>query len=283
MESTIVRTNFLKAVIHLADLDYLARMEAFTIEHADVRRDGKYILSDVSIKASIGERIAIIGPNGAGKSTLVDVISRRIHPLATDRYRSSIFGEERWRISDLRLRIGHVAPNQDSFFQTTYTAREIVASGLYASLGFDFHHEIKPEDWDKAEAELGKVGMLEKKDRTMNTLSTGEMRRVLLARAAVISPSLLLLDEASAGLDFPSRADLRNTIASYATENRTIVMVTHELSEIIPEIDRIVLMKDGRIVMEGTKADTLRTDILSDLYSRPVHVAEADGIYTAFC
>ena len=127
-------------------------MEAFTIEHADVRRDGKYILSDVSIKASIGERIAIIGPNGAGKSTLVDVISRRIHPLATDRYRSSIFGEERWRISDLRLRIGHVAPNQDSFFQTTYTAREIVASGLYASLGFDFHHEIKPEDWDKAEA-----------------------------------------------------------------------------------------------------------------------------------
>ena len=125
--------------------------------------------------------------------------------------------------------------------------------------------------------------MLEKKDRTMNTLSTGEMRRVLLARAAVISPYLLLLDEASAGLDFPSRADLRNTIASYATENRTIVMVTHELSEIIPEIDRIVLMKDGRIVMEGTKADTLRTDILSDLYSRPVHVAEADGIYTAFC
>ena len=264
-------------------LDYHRGMEAFSIEHADVRREGKFILSDVSLRADIGERIAIIGPNGAGKSTLVDVIDRRIYPLATDRYRSSLFGEERWVVSELRLRIGHVSPGQDEFFRTTYTAREIVASGLHASLGFDFHHVIAKEDWERADEELAKVSMLEKKDRLMNTLSTGEMRRVLLARSAITSPSLLLLDEATAGLDFPSRADLRNTISGYATENRTIVMVTHELSEIIPAIDRIVLMKDGRIVMEGSKEETLREDVLSDLYSRPVHVAEADGIYTAFC
>lgn len=258
-------------------------MEAFSIEHAFVRRDGKYILSDVSIKAEIGERIAIIGPNGAGKSTLVDVIDRRLYPLANDNYRSSLFGEERWIISDLRKRIGHVSPGQDEFFRTSYTAREIVASGLHASLGFDFHHVIDKEDWERADAELAKVSMLNKKDRTMNTLSTGEMRRVLLARAAITSPSILLLDEASAGLDFPSRADLRNTISDYATDNRTIVMVTHELSEIIPAINRIILMKDGTIVKEGTKEETLREDILSELYSRTVHVAVADGIYTAFC
>lgn len=258
-------------------------MEAFSIEHADVRRDGKYILSDVSVKAEIGERLAIIGPNGAGKSTLVDVIDRRIHPLATDRYKSSLFGEERWIISELRKKIGHVSPGQDDFFRTTYTAREIVASGLHASLGFDFHHEIDPMDWEKADRELEKVSMLDKKDRTMNTLSTGEMRRVLLARAAITEPSILLLDEAASGLDFPSRADLRTTISNYATTNRTIVMVTHELSEIIQTIDRIILMKDGKIVMEGSKEKTLKEDILSDLYSRKVHIAEVDGIYTAFC
>ncbi len=258
-------------------------MEAFRIEHADVRRDGKYILSDVSLKADIGECIAIIGPNGAGKSTLTDVIDRRVYPLATDRYRSFLFGEEKWIVSELRVKIGHVSPGQDEFFRTTYTAREIVASGLHASLGFDFHHTIDPSDWERADEELEKVSMLEKKDRTMNTLSTGEMRRVLLARAAITSPPLLLLDEASAGLDFPSRADLRNTIAGYATGNRTIVMVTHELSEIIPEIDRIILMKDGKIVKEGTKKETLNDEVLSELYSRHVHVAEADGIYTAFC
>ena len=164
-------------------------MEAFRIEHADVRRDGKYILSDVSIKAEIGEHIAIIGPNGAGKSTLVDVIDRRVYPLATDRYRSSLFGEERWIVSELRIKIGHVSPGQDDFFRTTYTAREIVASGLHASLGFDFHHTIDPTDWERADKELEKVSMLDKKNRTMNTLSTGEMRRVLLARAAITSPS----------------------------------------------------------------------------------------------
>ena len=258
-------------------------MEAFDIRHAFVRREGKHILSDVSVKADIGERIAIIGPNGAGKSTLIDVLDRRIYPLALDQYYSSLFGEERWIISDLRRRIGHVSPGQDEFFRTSYTAREIVASGLHASLGFDFHHIIDKEDWERADEELSKVSMLDKKDRTMNTLSTGEMRRVLLARAAITSPSILLLDEASAGLDFPSRADLRNTISEYATANRTIVMVTHELSEIIPAIDRIILMKDGKIVMEGTKEETLKESILSDLYSRPVHIAVADGIYTAFC
>ena len=266
-----------------ARLDYHRVMEAFRIEHADVRRDGKYILSDISIEAEIGERIAIIGPNGAGKSTLVDVIDRRVYPLATDRYRSSLFGEERWIVSELRMKIGHVSPGQDEFFRTTYTAREIVASGLHASLGFDFHHTIDPSDWERADEELDKVSMLGKKDRTMNTLSTGEMRRVLLARAAVTSPSVLLLDEASAGLDFPSRADLRSTISGYATERRTLVMVTHELSEILPSIQRIILMKDGRIVKDGSKEECLTEPVLSELFGRSVHVAASDGIYTAFC
>ena len=264
-------------------MDYHAGMEAFRVEHASVRRDGKLILSDVSIKAEEGERIAIIGPNGAGKSTLIDVIDRRVYPLARDEYRSSLFGEERWIVSELRKKVGHVAPGQDEFFRTTYTAREIVASGLHASLGFDFHHIIDRADWERADEELAKVSMLDKKDRTMNTLSTGEMRRVLLARAAITNPDMLLLDEASSGLDFPARASLRETISSYATGRRTIVMVTHELSEIIPAIERIVLMKDGKIVMEGSKEETLREDVLSDLYSTKVHVAEADGIYTAFC
>ena len=257
-------------------------MEAFTIENAYVRRDGRYILSGVSVKAEKGEHIAIIGPNGAGKSTLVDVIARRTYPLALDEYRSSILGEERWMILDLRKRMSLVSPSQDSFFQTTYTAREIVASGLHSSLGFDFHHVVSQEDWEKADIELRKVGMDRLGDRAMNTLSTGEKRRVLLARAAVTDPEILLLDEASSGLDFPSRADLRDTIASYTTGDRTLVMVTHELAEILPSIDRIILMKDGRIVMDGTKEGTLREDILSDLYGRKVMVACRNGIYTAF-
>ena len=258
-------------------------MEAFTIEHASVRRDGKYILRDVSLHADMGEHIAIIGPNGAGKSTLIDVIARRTYPLALDEYRSSILGEERWMIQELKMRISLVSPSQDEFFTSSYPAREIVASGLHSSLGFDFHHAVDDDDWIKADRELEKTGMLEKKDRTMNTLSTGEKRRVLLSRAAITAPDILLLDEASSDLDFPSRADLRNTIAGYATGDRTIVMVTHELSEILPSMNRIILMKNGAIAADGSKKDLLRSDILSDLYERKVTVAEKDGIFTAFC
>ena len=258
-------------------------MDAFRIENATVRRDGKNILTSVSVKAAVGEHIAIIGPNGAGKSTLLGVIARRIYPLALDEYRSEILGEERWIIQDLKKRVSLVSPAEDIFYTSSYTAREIVASGLHASLGFDFHHAVAPEDWEKADEELRKTGMYEKRERTMNTLSTGEKRRVLLARAAVTSPDILLLDEASTGLDFPSRADLRNTIADYATESRTVVMVTHELSEILPGITRIILMKKGEIVKDGTKEECLTEEVLSNLFERKVNVALSDGIYTAFC
>ncbi len=258
-------------------------MEAFTIEHASVRRDGRYILTDVSIRAEKGERIAILGPNGAGKSTLVDVIARRTYPLALDEYRSSVLGEEKWMILELRKKLSVVSPSQDAFFATTYSAKEIVASGLYSSLGFDFHHSVKAEEWALTESMLRKAGLGYLKDRAMNTLSTGEKRRVLLARAAITEPEILLLDEASSGLDFPSRADLRDTITGYATKGRTLVMVTHELSEILPSIDRIILMKDGRIIADGSKKETLREDTLSRLYGRKVMIAERDGIFTAFC
>ena len=253
------------------------------IEHASVRRDDRYILDDVSLTVKEGERIAILGPNGAGKSTLISVIARKTYPLARSDYRNIIFGEERWIIQQLKPMIGLVSPSEDDFFTTTYPAREIVASGIFSSLGFDFHHQLSDEVWERADRELIKVGMIEKKDRAMNTLSTGEKRRILLARAAINNPPLMLLDEASNGLDFPSRADLRMVISSYADDGRTIIMVTHELAEIIREVDRIILMKDGKIIRDGNKKEILTSNILSDAYGRHVEVAEKDGIFTAFC
>lgn len=253
------------------------------IEHAYVRRDGQYILEDINLVIEKGERIAVIGPNGAGKSTLMDVMARRIYPLAKDNYKNRFMGQERWIIQDLKPLIGLISPSSDDFFTTTYTVREIVASGLYSSLGFDFHHEIGNATWEKADSALKKAGIPHLKDRRMNTLSTGEKRRVLLARATITEPPVMILDEASNGLDFPARADLRNLISQYATLDRTIIMVTHELTEIIPEVDRVLLMKGGRIMFDGNKKDALSSERLSSLYGRNIFVAENDGIYTAFC
>lgn len=264
-------------------LCYDRAMEAFRIENAKVRRDGKIILSVPSLSVEKGEHIAVIGPNGAGKSTLIGIIARTVYPLALDNYSLTVLGEKRWMISDLKLKVSLVSPAEDMFMHSRYSAREIVASGLHASLGFDFHHEVRPSDWDRADEELSKVGMLDKKGRTIDTLSTGEKRRVLLARAAITRPEILLLDEASSGLDFPSRADLRETIASYATGSCTVVMVTHELSEILPSMKRVILMKDGEITFDGDKKEALTSERLSDIYGRHVAVAEENGIYNAFC
>ena len=192
----------------------------------------------------------------------------------------------RRRPTDLRSEfeklVGVVSERNAQFLNTSYSVREIVCSGLYASLGFDFHHQIRPEDWLKADEELKSVGLYEKRDRVMNTLSSGEKRRIMLARVNINKPRLLLLDEASSALDFPSRASLRRLISTY-TEESTVIMVTHELSEIIPEIKRVILMKNGRIVMDGKKEDVLTEDNLSALFMEKVYVSEHNGIYNAYC
>ncbi len=252
------------------------------IEHATVRRDTREILKDASLTIKKGENISIIGPNGAGKSTLVGVMARKIYPLARDEYKNEIFGEEKWIISDLRKRIGLISPQEDDYCNTRYKVLEIVVSGLYSSLGFDFHHDVDDSDWEKGERALKDAGLYHLRDKRIDTLSTGERRRVLVVRAEITQPRMLILDEASSGMDFPSREDFRRSISSYASKERNIIMVTHELSEIIPEADRVILMRDGFIVFDGKKSEALTEERLSELYSRKVYVSEKNGIYTAF-
>lgn len=252
------------------------------IENANVRRADKLILDGVSLSIDKGEHTAIIGPNGAGKSTLMGVFSKEVHPLARDDYFYSLLGQSRWRIEDIRKEIGLVSPVLNKYLHSTYTAFEMVVSGLYSAIGLDFHHSITEEDTTLALNELSRVNALHLKDRCMNTLSSGEARRVFLARSAVHNPKILMLDEASDALDFPSRAILRESISSYSKE-KTILMITHELSEIIPEINRIVLMKNGRIVKVGTKDEILNEELLSLVYERKVYVDKRDNLFNAWC
>lgn len=258
-------------------------MNVIELKHASVRRDGEYILKDVSLSVEEGEKIAIIGPNGAGKSTLINVIARNTYPLRTDDYSLALFGEERWRIEQLKKKIGIVNHTLSWYVNTTYTVFDIVLSGLYAAIGLDFHHVVSEEDKQMCEKELRRVGIWHLKDKAMNTLSSGERSRALLARAAITDPQLMLLDEASNALDFPSRSELRRTISSYAVEGKTIILVTHELSEIIPEIDRVIVMKDGCIFADGRKEDVITEELLSEVYGQKIYVDSRDGLYSAWC
>lgn len=256
---------------------------AVHITHAFVRRNDNYILSDVSLDIRSGEHVAIIGPNGAGKSTLVSLISMDIHPLARDDFHRVIFGQERWPVMELKKHLGIVSPLLAFFCNTTYTAFDIILSGLFSAIGLDFHHQVTDEMRERTRKEMEKVGIWHLRDKYMNTLSSGETQKVLLARAAIHNPEMLLLDEAAAALDFPARASLRETISGYAKEGKTIVMVTHEMAEIIPEIQRIILLKGGRIIADGPKEEILTEKLLSSIYGTTVYVDHRNGLYNAWC
>ena len=253
------------------------------IKNASVRRNNKYILNNVSFSIDEGEHTAILGPNGSGKSTLLNICSMEVHPLWSENLSISRFNKENINKEDLRKHIGVVSQIIFQMCNTTYRVKDVVTSGIFSSIGIDFHHKITKEHIEKTLISLENNYCDHLSDKYMNTLSTGEAQRVLLARALVHNPKLLLLDEAASGLDFPSRSHYRKALENAINHNKTIIMITHELSQILPQINNIILMKDGMIYKKGNKEDLLNEEILSNLFDQKVYVAKKNGIYSAWC
>lgn len=253
------------------------------LKNATVRRNDNIILDDVSLSVEKGEHIAIIGPNGAGKSTLLKVLTKEVHPLARDGFSYSFCGDTKISILKLREKLGIVSPSLLSACNTTYKALDVVISGLFSSYGLDFHHIVTQDHIERALKEMKRLSIEHLKNKYMNTLSSGESEKVILARAAVHAPEVLILDEVSNTLDFVARANLRNLINEYAKDGKTIIMVTHEIAEIPPECERIIIMKEGRIIHDGDKKKLLTEEILSSIYERPVFVEEKNNIYSTWC
>ena len=257
--------------------------QVIELTHATVMRMGKPILDDVSFSVKNNEHVAIIGPNGAGKSTLVQVISEEIHPLYNPQSKRILFGKERWQVIELRKHLGIVSQSLQYLCNSTYKAWEIAISGFFSSIGLDFHHQVEDVHREKTEQVMRSYGVWHLKDKQMNRLSSGEARRILLCRASVHDPKVMLLDEAVSNLDFPSRHQYRQTLEQLDQERKTIILATHELSEIIPSIQRIVVMQEGKIVADGPKKDILQESLLSEVYKSRVFVDEREGLYTAWC
>lgn len=255
----------------------------FVLENANIRREGKYILQDLSLHIKKGEHVAIIGPNGSGKSTLLKILTKDIHPLSRDDFYYAFLGDKKIPVWELRNQLGIVTPSLLEACNTTYSAFEIVISGFFSSYGLDFHHIITKEQKELALKEMERSSILYLKDKYMNTLSSGEAVKTLLTRAVIHNPKALILDEVSNSLDFPTRSNLRNLISTYSKEGKTIIMVTHELAEIPTECNRIIIMKNGRIIHDGNKKESLNEKLLSDVYERQIFVEEKNNIYSAWC
>jgi iron complex transport system ATP-binding protein len=246
-------------------------------QNISVKRGGKLALDNLSLRISLNEHVAILGPNGCGKSTLIKTITRELYPLYSPDSRITIMGEERWNVAELRLLLGMVSNDLMAVCRTDTTGRDIVLSGFFSSWAIFLNHHVEPEQRKRADAVLAQVGALHLADRPVEQMSSGESQRILIARALVHEPRALIFDEPSNSLDLRMQRELRGTMSKLAQSGVGIVLVTHQTADIIPEIERVVLMREGRIVGDGPKKEMLTEEKMSDLFGFPVRVSYRDG------
>jgi iron complex transport system ATP-binding protein len=244
-----------------------------------VMRGPKPALDDFSLQVGANEHVAILGPNGCGKSTLIKTITRECYPVARPESSMSILGEESWDVFNLRKRLGIVS--NDLMLSCTGDAcgRDVVLSGFFSSTAIYPNHVVDRKLTELAETALAELKIAHLADRPVCEMSSGEARRVLIARALVHKPHALLFDEPCNSLDLAAQQNLRNTMSALANAGTAVILVTHELADIVPEIQRVVLMKQGRIVADGPKEEILRIDHLAALFGVNVEMARRDGHY----
>ena len=255
------------------------------IDGATLVKGGRRILDELHLEIAEGEHTAILGPNGSGKSSLIKLITRQHYPLARTNGQPpiTIFGRARWDVFELRALLGIVSSDLHQEFTGVGRMRglEAVLSGFFAGLGLAAHHDVTPMMRERAQEALSQMEADHLAGNPLAEMSTGEARRVLIARALVPDPRALLLDEPTAGLDLIARHRFLETLRHIATRGKTIILVTHHVEEVLPEIGSIILLREGRVFRDGPKRDVLTSEHLTAAFGAPIRIWEKDGYYGA--
>jgi iron complex transport system ATP-binding protein len=249
------------------------------LQNVTVMRGQKIVLESFSLRIRGDEHVAILGPNGCGKSTLIKTITRECYPVSQEGSSMTILGHERWDVFELRSLLGIVSNDLMSKCTGEACGCDVVLSGFFSSTRIFPHHPVDPRHRKLADAALTQLQISHLSQRSVAEMSSGEARRVLIARALVHKPRALLFDEPSNSLDVFARQSLRQTMSALAKAGIGIILVTHDLSDVIPEIERVLLMSNGRIVAEGPKDQMLQPERLESLFGIKVEMARHDGYY----
>ena len=242
-----------------------------------VVRGGEPALDRVSLTIPQGENVAVLGPNGAGKSTLLRMLNGEFFPLRRPGVRMRLLGRARWNVFDVRRQLGVVSHELQAAHHGWLTGLDVVSSGFFASVGVYRHQRLTDAQRQRAAASAASQGAGDLLERRFDTLSSGEQRRLLLARALVHEPHTLLLDEPATGLDLKAAFGLMERLRALAAAGTTLVIVTHHIDQIPPEVERVVLLKAGRVFADGPKDEVLTTETLSDLFEVGVRLVQRNG------
>ena len=263
------------------------------LDNASVVLGERRVLDGLTLSIPVGQHTAILGPNGAGKSTFIKLLTLQQYPAVEEREGFSradppspirVFGQDRWDVFELRATLGIVSADlHDRFVHGNsnglVSGLDAVVSGFFATHGVFAHQRVTAAMRRRAMEALERVDAARLARATLDTMSTGEARRVLIARALVHAPAALVLDEPTRGLDLVSRHHFMERIRAVAREGTTILLVTHHVDEIIPEIARVILLRQGRIARDGAKSDVLTAEALSHAFDAPLSVEQSGGYF----
>jgi iron complex transport system ATP-binding protein len=283
-------SSFIPSLSGLMNLDSLYSRNEMPIflelAHVNVARGNNVVLHDINLTVSTGEHIAILGPNGCGKSTLIKTITCECYPLVSmegePETRVRIFDRERWDLTELKKRLGVVSAELPGRPTLHTTGRDAVITGFFSSSTLWPNLTVTDAMQARADEVLELVDAVSLANKPVGEMSAGQQRRIMIGRALVASSQMLLLDEPSNALDLAAQVDLRDLLRRLAQQGTGILLITHYIADILPEINRILMMRDGRIVADGPKAELLTAANLSDLFQTEVHLTERDGFYHAW-
>jgi iron complex transport system ATP-binding protein len=256
---------------------------------ASVVKGGVEILHRLNLMIHDGEHTAIVGPNGAGKSTLVKLLTHHDYAWATEDGQPpavKVYGRDRWDVMELRAQLGVISADMHQRFVAgnsagNLRAEDVVLSGLFATHGFLRPDQVNEQTKRRTAEAFARVDASHLAGKMMDEMSTGEARRVLIARALVTNPRALVLDEPTSGLDVVSRHRFLEQVERVGRAGTTLIFVTHHVEEIVPAVARVILLKDGRIAFDGGKDEMLTEARLSEVFGAPVRVSQHDGRYYA--
>ncbi len=248
-------------------------------ENVSVQRENTMALRDVTFSINAGEHAAILGPNGSGKSTLIKIVTRECYPRFPESSRVRIWGRETWGLFDLRALLGIVTNDLVETCTKPYSALETALSGFFGSIGVWPNHRVTAEMEQTAFDALKFFDVDHLADKPLTEMSSGEVRRAVFARALVHDPKALLLDEPSNSLDIRAQHEVREAMRKLARSGVSILLVTHHLPDVIPEIGRVIALKNGGIFFDGPKTAALTGERMSELFDHPVEVDCQSGTY----
>lgn len=247
------------------------------------RKQGKEIIKNISWRINEGEKWMLYGLNGAGKTTLLNILNA-YEPNTSGEL--TLFGMQPGKIGysadEVRNKIGFVSSSLMERFQDGETVRDVVISGIFKSIGI--FKEVEAHHVEMARHYLAQMGMGEFELQYYGYLSTGERQKVLIARALMGNPKLLILDEPASGLDFIAREDLLDALEQlYQRQPElSVIYVTHFVEEITKDIQKGFLLKDGTCYKQGEIKSVLDSDTLSDFFNRRVNVLHQNERYSLF-